>query len=675
MIMLNTLSVPTTRIENVAETFHKIEILDPYRWLEDQNSPETREWIAAQTAYQKQVTDPMPGRESIRKRLTELMRVDSVGMPQEQGGVYFLSKRRAEEDQSKLYMRQGLQGADEVLIDPISISNDPSTSVSRLDTSQDGTLLAYAIRQGGEDEIEVRLFDVLTRKDLDDSLSKGRYGISLMPDKSGFYYSKYENGVGSRVFYHLMGSPNSEDRYVFGEGYAPDKYIDARVSEDGGYLQIIVSYGSAGTRTEVYVQNLKVGGDLKPIVQDIEARFTGEIFGDRLFLETNWEASNGKILKVDLEHPERENWLEIVPERSDAVMEGFSIIGGELYIAYLKNVVSEIKVFSLDGTFVRDLALPGLGSAYGPYGKQSGSEAFYYFTSFTHPTAIFRLDTRSGEQTLFAQSEVPVDPGKFEVKQIFYPSKDGTLIPMFLIHLKGLELDGARPTLLNGYGGFNVSLTPSFSSTAVLWAEQGGVFAIANLRGGGEFGEKWHEAGMFGNKQNVFDDFIAAAEWLQANGYTNSQKLAISGGSNGGLLVGAALTQRPELFQAVQCGVPLLDMLRFQHFLVAQFWVSEYGSSEVLEQFDYLRAYSPYHRVVSGTKYPAVMFVTGDADTRVAPLHARKMTALLQATTSSDRPIILHYDTKSGHSAGKPVKDVINDLVEQQSFLLNQVGA
>ena len=459
MTMPKTLSVPTTRIENVSETFHEIKIVDSYRWLEDQDSPETRDWIAAQTAYRKQVTDPMPGRDSIRMRLTELMRVDSVGMPQEQGGVYFLSKRSADEDQAKLYMRRGLQGADEVLIDPMSISNDPSTSVSILDASIDGTLLAYAIRQGGEDEIEVRFFDVPNRKDLTDALPKGRYGISLVPDKSGFYYSKYENGVGSRVFYHRMGSPNSEDKYVFGEGYAPDKYIGASVSEDGRYLQIVVSYGSAGTRTELYVQNLKAGGDLKPIVQDIESRFTGEVYGNRLFLETNWDASNGKILRVDLDCPERENWLEIVPERSDAVMESFSIIGGELYIAYLKNVVSEIKVFSLDGKFLRDLALPGLGSAYGPYGKQSGSEAFYYFASFTHPTAIFRLDTRSGEQTLFAQSEVPVDPDKFEVKQVFYPSKDGTLIPMFLVHLKGLELDGARPTLLNGYGGFNVSLT------------------------------------------------------------------------------------------------------------------------------------------------------------------------------------------------------------------------
>lgn len=664
---------PPTRRDDVRETLHGLEIVDPYRWLEDQKSPETRAWIDAQNAHTHALLSVLPGREALKQRLAELLKVDSQGIPFEAGGRYFFSKRSAEQDLAVLYVREGLKGADQVLVDPHPLSADRSTSVSILDVSSDGKVLAYGIRQGGEDEIVVQLFDVDGRKTLPDRMAKARYfGIGIKPDKSGFYYTKFGK-EGPRVYYHAMGTDAAKDAEIFGIGYGPDKIINTALSDDGRYLLITVLHGSAARKTEIYVQDVAKQGPITSIVNDIDARFRGGVGGDRLYLETNWKAPNGRILEVDLGDAARDRWREVVPT-GPSVIESFARLGGKLVVQYLENATTKLKIFDPQGRHIRDVALPGLGAVNSVAGRWDSKEAFFAFTSFHFPTTSFRYDMESGERTVWARQNVPISSDKFEVKQVWYESKDKTRVPMFLVHAKGLQLDGERPTFLTGYGGFNLSRTPAFSALIAAWVERGGVYALPNLRGGGEFGEDWHRAGMLEKKQNVFDDFFGAAEWLIANQYTNPKKLAIAGGSNGGLLVGAALTQRPELFQAVICSVPLLDMVRYHKFLVARFWVPEYGSSEDPKQFEYIRAYSPYHRVVAGTKYPALMMVSGDADTRVDPLHARKMTALLQSATASDRPILLHYDTKGGHSAGKPISKTIEDTTDEISFLLWQLG-
>jgi prolyl oligopeptidase len=664
---------PKTKVENVTETLHGVTITDPYRWLEDQESPATRAWIQEQNDYTQSLLGGRPERAVIKQRLEKLFKIDTQGVPTAKGGRYFFFKRRADQNQPVLYMRNGLNGKDEVLLDANGANADNTLSYALQDISNDGKMLVYGIRQGGKDEVKIKIMDVDTRQDLADSLPESRYfGIALKSDKSGFYYSHYGK-EGPRIYYHKMGTDNSQDVKIFGDGYGTGQIIGAGLSDDGRYLLITVVYGSAGDKVEVWVQNLAERGDIKPIVKDITGSFAPAIAGDKMYMQTNWEAPNYRLLEVDLKNPGRENWKTVIAE-SKSVMDGFSLVGGKLFVNYLESVSSHLKVYGADGKFINEIQFPSLGSASSMIGDWDKSEAFYTFTSFAQPTTIYRYDVATGKQTIFAQIKVPVQSAMIEVKQVWYESKDKTRVPMFLIYKKGLKLDGNNPTWLTGYGGFNVSLTPSFSSQAAYWAELGGVYAIPNLRGGGEFGETWHKAGMLANKQNVFDDFIGAAEWLIANKYTNSSKLAISGGSNGGLLVGAAMTQRPELYKAVICAVPLLDMIRYQNFLVARFWVPEYGSSEDPEQFKYILKYSPYHNVKKGTKYPAVLFTTGDADTRVAPLHARKMTALVQASSGSDRPVLLHYDTKAGHSAGLPVSKQIEDAADNFTFLAWQLG-
>ena len=470
-----------------------------------------------------------------------------------------------------------------------------------------------------------------------------------------------------------MGSDPATDPLLFGDGYGPGKIIASKLSEDGRHLLITVYYGSATDRSEVYVQDVVTGGPFVPIVNDVEAYFDPDIAGDRVYLQTNWKASNNRILEVDLAHPSRDRWREVVPE-GEAAIESFSLAGGKIFVNALQNVTSTVRVYDTRGKLERTIEFASPGSVSGLRGRWSGAEAFFSYSSFAVPTTIYRYGIAGGERREWWKPDVPIAADQIEVRQVWYSSKDGTRIPMFVAHRKGLKLDGTNPTLLTGYGGFTISETPSYRPLAVLWVERGGVYALPNLRGGGEFGEAWHRAGMLDKKQNVFDDFEAAADWLVKNRYTGPDRLAISGGSNGGLLVGAALTQRPEKFRAVVCSVPLLDMLRYHQFLVARFWVPEYGSSENPDQFRVLHAYSPYHHVKKGVNYPAVLLVTGDSDTRVDPLHARKMTALLQASTGSDRPILLHYDTKLGHAGGKPVSKQIDDLTVELTFLFWQLG-
>lgn len=662
---------PPTEVRTVIDTLHGVVIEDPYRWLEDQDGTETRRWIEAQSAFTDSLLAQVPGREAIRSRLEELLKVDVVGTPIERGGRFFFSKRSKDADLSVICMRQGIDGVDEVLLDPHPLSADHRTSVSLMSLTQDGTMLAYAVRKGGEDEVEVRLYDVESRKDLPKRFERARYlGFSILPDKSGMYYG-VQTSDGPRLYVHSMAT--GKDSLVLGDGLHSGEWIGSSLSDDGQTLLITTGEGSAPRSTKVFVMDLRAGGVAKTVVDDVDARFSATIAGQAILIQTNWEAPNGRIFRASLAKPLREHWTEIVPQSSGVIV-GFSVAGGKLFVSTLDSVRSRVVQYDLDGKRERELSFPAIGTVSGVQGSWESNRAFFSFSSYHIPPTTYLLDVRSGTTREWSRLSAPVRSEAFEVKQVWFVSRDGTKVPMFLLYRRGLALDGANPVYLTGYGGFAVSQTPGYSATAVLLAERGFVFAVANLRGGSEFGEQWHQAGMLGSKQNVFDDFIGAAEYLIASGYTRSTRLAIAGGSNGGLLVGAAVTQRPELFGAVVCSYPLLDMIRYHLFLVARYWVPEYGSSDDPAQFAALLAYSPYQRVKGGVSYPPVLFVTGDADTRVAPLHARKMAARMQAATSSGRPVLLKYDTRSGHSGGAPVSKQIGDATDILAFLFWQLG-
>jgi prolyl oligopeptidase len=662
-----------TKTELVTDNYHGVEVVDPYRWLEDQQSPETRAWIDAQNKYTQSLLEAWPEREQLKRRMGELLKIDSINVPVEKNGRLFFSKRRADQDQGILYVRKSRGGAEEVLVDPNPLSADHTISVNFETASDDGTLVAYSLRQGGEDETTIHLLDVDQHTELSDVLPKAVYfTLSIKPDKSGLYYAR--GGKAPRVYYHAMGSDHAKDPMIFGEGYGADKIISAGLSEGGRYLILHVLYGSAMNQTEIYWQDLQAHGPIRPLVNDVAARFLGDVGGDTLFVRTNWKAPKNRILAIDLKNPARENWKEVIPE-SASVIEGFALAGGKLVVLYTENASSRIRIFDAKGKFLRDVPLPAIGSVAGFSSRWGGDQAFYGYTSFHIPFLVQQYEVATGKQELWAQLKVPIHTEKLEVQQVWYASKDGTRVPMFILAQKGIKLDGARPTLLTGYGGFNLIESPGFSPLAALWVENGGVFAQANLRGGGEFGEAWHRAGMMEKKQNVFDDFISAAEWLIEKRYTQPSQLAIMGGSNGGLLVGATLTQRPDLFRAVLCSHPLLDMLRYEKFMEAQYWVSEYGAADNPEQFKFIAAYSPYQNVKPGVKYPAVLFTSGDGDTRVAPLHARKMAARLQAVTASDHPILIRYDTQAGHIRGSlPISRQIDQYTDSEEFLMWQLN-
>jgi len=671
---------PETKVAEVVDTVHGVDIVDPYRWLEDQESPETREWIAAQNAYTDSILGSLSTRDDLKALAAKFIKIDTISIPIERGGRYFLTKKRADEELSVIYMRQGLDGEDKVLVDPHPMSEDKTTSVSIQDISHDGTLLAYGIRKGGEDEVEIRFLDVDTMEELPDVLPRGLYLIvMMMPDKSGFFYNKMTTVSGPRILYHSFGTEISADKEIFGKGYALGNIMLPFLSDDGRWLSIIVLEG-ASAKTEVYLKDLAGDKPITTVVNDLDASTMAFVVRGTLYIQTNWEAPNGRLLAADPENPSRENWKEVIPE-SDMVMQGPAFGGGKILVNYLKDVKSQVVIFEPDGTRVGEISLPTIGSVgrEGLSGHWDSDEVFFIFTSFHIPNTIYRYDVSSGEKEVWAEIEAPIDSEQYDIKQVWYASKDGTKVPMFIVHKKGIKLDGSNPTFLTGYGGFNISLPPSFrlppgfEPPAATWLEKGGVYALATLRGGGEFGEEWHRAGMLENKQNVFDDFIAAAEYLIDEGYTKPKKLAIGGGSNAGLLVGAVVTQRPDLYGAVICTYPVLDMVRYHKFLVGRYWIPEYGSSENPEQFKYIYAYSPYHNVKKGTKYPAILFITGDADTRVAPLHARKMAALMQASTGSGEPVMIRYYTTAGHSGGQPVSEQIENLAEIMSFLLWQL--
>jgi prolyl oligopeptidase len=662
----------TPRIE-VTDTVHGVEIVDPYRWLEDQQSPETRAWIDAQNEYTQAVLAPLAIRPEIRDDLEKLMRTDKISRPIHRNGRYFFTRRAAEQDLDVICMREGSDGEDLVIVDPHLLSPDHKISAGIMGVSQDGKLLAYGLRESGEDERVLKILDVDTGENLPDEFAKSRYyDIMFDPEGAGFYYGDYDS-LGERVYYHILGSDPAGDRLTFGGDLDPEMGLSVALSEDGRFILYSVYHGSAARKSEIYFQDLAAGGDVQTVVNTIDARFDGKIGGTTLFMSTTWKAPKGRIIAVDLENPSRQNWKEIVPEGKGTITD-FMPAGGRLMVRYLYNVTPSIKIFEAGGEYLTAVKHPEIGWLGSMAGRWSDSEAFFSYSTYHTPKKIYSLNMESLETGIWAEVKNPLDAGEYEVKQVWFSSKDGTRVPMYVTHKKDLAPDGNTPTLLTGYGGFNSSQVPYYSSRAALWLNSGGVYAVANLRGGGEFGDKWHRDGILDKKQNTFDDFITAAEALIDEGYTNPEKLAIMGGSNGGLLVGAALTQRPDLFKAVVCTYPLLDMVRFHKFLVAKWWVPEYGSADDPSQFEYIHAYSPYHNVEKGADYPAVLFITGDADTRVAPLHARKMAALLQWATGSDEPVLLHYNTEAGHSGGRPLSDVIEDATDRMVFLYWQLG-
>lgn len=664
---------PPTRREEIVETLHGVEIADPYRWLEESQSVETRAWLEAQNAFTRNDLDAWPGRESLWRRLSELMTVDSVTEPVVRDGTYLFLRQRREQQLAAICRRVGPRGVDEILIDPADLSRDGSITVTLLDVAPDASILVYGVRQGGEDEMAIRLFDMAARRDLPDCLPRGNYfGVELRHDLTGFYYSTMTPD-GPRIRCRMLGSPSDADEEIFGVGYDPGKIIFTSLSDDGRFLLITVLYGSAARQTELHLLDISAGGPVRPVIAGVEARFLGTVAGGRLYLETNWDAPNGRILRADLSDLRQESWQEIVAESGDPIQNVFAA-GGRLFVHYIHNVSSQIACFDPDGARLPDVPLPDTGTVTWLSGRWREEEIVFGFTSFDTPLTIFRYSVSHGICEEWAHTETSADIERLRVRQVWFESRDGTRVPMFLVHDRDLARDGNRPTLLTGYGGFLNSLTPSFSAATVLWVESGGVYAVANLRGGGEFGEAWHQAGMLEKKQNVFDDFIAAAEFLIRENYTRPERLAIAGGSNGGLLVGAVMSQRPKLMRAVVCSYPLLDMLRYQRFLKARFWVPEYGSSDDPDDFAVLHAYSPYHNVRLNEEYPAVLFVTGDADTRVDPLHARKMTALLQWSTRSDRPVLLLCDMEAGHIRTRPRAKEIDDLVDRYSFLFRELG-
>ncbi len=669
----------------VEEVVQGHKLTDRYRWLENATSPETQQWIGEQLAYTRSLLDPLPGRDQLHKRLGDLLSIGTISAPQLGGKFYFYTKRQGTQNQPVLWVREGLEGKERALVDVNALAADGTVALDWWTPSEDGKYVAYGTSPSGSEMSTLRVIETVTGKLLSDAIERTRAAsIAWKLDNSGFYYTRYpkkgdvtegQEVYNRHVFYHALGSDPVKDALIFGQGRDPEDWPEVDLSNDGRWLLISVSQG--WTKTELYLQDLRTAAAPVRVTEGKNFLYGGEIFNGKIFITTNEDAPRYRMFIVDASSPARAGWKEIIPQ-SEAVLQGAAVVNGLLLAQYEKNASSQLRLFGTDGKALGDVTLPAIGSVFGLGGKWDRKEVFFAFHSFTVPDSIYRIELSSRGTSLWNKVEAPdIDPGKYDVKQLWFNSKDGSRVPMFVFHKKGLELNGANPTLLTGYGGFNVSLTPGFVGDRYLWLEHGGVFAVANLRGGAEFGEDWHRAGMLDKKQNVFDDFIAAAEFLIAQKYTDKDHLSIRGGSNGGLLMGVALTQRPDLFRAVICQVPLLDMLRYQNFQIAKLWVPEYGSAEDPKQFDWLFAYSPYHHVTQGAEYPAILFMTADTDTRVDPMHAKKMAALMQAVASNgqsrERPILLRIDSKAGHGAGKPLAKQLEDLTDIYSFLFWQL--
>jgi prolyl oligopeptidase len=682
-----------SKADVVKETLHGISLRDPFRYLEDPRDPETQGFVEEQNARTRRLLDRVPGREIIAARLEQLLGIGVLGAPQVGGNRYFYTRREGNQNQAVLYVREGLKGSDRPLVDVNAWDAQGTTALDWWYPSHDGRLVCFGSSQNGSEISDLQVIESATGTLSPVKISRTRAAsVAWKHDNSGFFYTRYpklgevppgEEAYYRKVFYHALGSADdgSEDKLVFFYEKDPQAWPNVSISDDDRWLLIAVSQG--WTRVNLFLADLRSGTDSMEITGGKDFLYGGEIYRGSIYLTSNEDAPRFRVFKVDVTQPARQNWREIIPQSSgprDAVLQGAHVIGGKLLVTYEKDVTAEARIFDLEGRLLSEVAMPGLGSLAGIGGNYDGDEAFFNFQSFTAPTTIYRVDMKSSTAgvSVWESLRTQLDCQPYVVTQVFYPSKDGTQIPMFVVHGRDLKRNGENPTWLSGYGGFNVSNAPTFRASVYLWLERGGVFALANLRGGSEYGEEWHRAGMLQHKQNVFDDFIAAAEYLIAEKYTRPQRLAIQGGSNGGLLVGAALTQRPELFRAVVCQVPLLDMLHYQNFQIARLWIPEYGTADDADHFRWLYAYSPYHRVKPETEYPAVLFMTADTDTRVDPMHAKKMAALLQSEaangSSEQRPILLRIESKAGHGAGKPVSKQKEELTDMFAFLLWQLG-
>ena len=681
----NNFTYPPAKQLEQSDRYHGVTVKDPYRWLEDPNSEETKAWIAAQNKVTGKYLASISAKEKIQQRLTQLWDYEKYGSPFKRSNKYFYFKNDGLQNQSVLYTLNSLEEEPRVLLDPNQLSEDGTVALAGLSISDDGKWLAYGLSTAGSDWVEYKVKNIETGEDTEDHLKWIKFsGASWTKDNRGFFYSRYDEpneqtkledvNYYQKLYYHRLGTEQTEDTLIY---HRPDRKewgFSGGVTEDGKYLIISVWLGT-DSKNLVFYKNLEQpDSEVVELINKFEASYgVVDNDGDTFWVQTDLDAPRGKVIAIDLHNPEKTNWQEIIPEAPET-LESVGILNNQFVADYLKDARSQIKIFNLDGNFVREVDLPGIGSAGGFDGKREDTETFYTFTGFTTPPTIYRYDMETGESQLFRQPQVDFNPDDYQTKQVFYSSLDGTKIPMFVTHKKGIELNGNNPTLLYAYGGFNISLTPSFSISSIVWMEMGGIYAVANLRGGGEYGEAWHQAGMKDKKQNVFDDFIAAAEWLIKNKYTSTKKIAIAGGSNGGLLVGACMTQRPDLFAAALPAVGVLDMLRFHKFTIGWAWCSEYGTPDDEADFKALYAYSPLHNLKEGTKYPATMITTADHDDRVVPAHSFKFAAALQATHQGDNLVLIRIETKAGHGAGKPTAKIIEEAADKWAFLVDNLN-
>jgi len=673
---------PPTKKGDVVDTLHGTPVPDPYRWLEDdvRTSKDVEAWVKAQAKFTDDYLAAIPARKAIRKRLDDIVNVERYSAPSKQGGKYYFRKNDGLQNQSVLYRVEKLDGTPEVVIDPNLWSKDGTVALGGTEFSDDGKYLAYGVAERGSDWTNWKVLDLATLKPLDDEVNWTKYvGVAWTKDGKGFYYARFPQpkmgeeltalNKDHKVYYHKVGTKQADDILVYERPDQPDWLLIPATSEDGKYLVISAVVGTEN-KNRVFVRDLEQkDSKFVALIDKFEADYTflGNV-GPLLYFKTDKDAPRSRIIAININHPEPKDWKEIVPQAAESI-EGASLVGGKLVVQYLKDVKPLVKVFDYDGKFVRSVEAPGLGTMAGFGGKQDEAETFYAFTSYATPATIYRYDVATGQSTLFRKPKTTFNPDDYVVEQVFYPSKDGTKIPMFLAYKKGLKRNGNNPTILYGYGGFQISLTPGYDPANLAWMEMGGIFAVANLRGGGEYGKAWHDGGRLKNKQNVFDDFIAAAEYLVANKYTTPEKLAVQGGSNGGLLVGAVVTQRPDLFGAALPAVGVMDMLRFHKFSAGRFWTDDYGSPDVAEDFKVLKAYSPYHNVKSGSKYPATLVLTADTDDRVVPGHSFKFLAAMQAAQAGDAPILGRIEISAGHGAGKPLSKALDEDADILAFL------
>lgn len=673
---------PPARRDGVVEELHGQRIVDPYRWLEDEESPETKAWVEAQNAYTRRTLDGLPGRERIAQRLQELLRIGFISVPVVRNTQLFYLRREGDQNQPILYLRHS-DGSEQVLLDPNQLNAAGTTALDWWYPSLDGALLAYGLSENGDERSTLHVLNVESGENLPDRIPNTRAAsVAWTSDSSGFYYTRYpaagevpegEEVYHRRIYFHPLSGDASADPLVFGEDREPEDWPSVQLSQDGRYLLVTVNRG--WDQSDVYLRDETAGpGPFLPLMEGEHALADGELFNSRVYLHTNLGAPRYRLVVIDPAAPNRDAWQQVVPERPDAVLEDFHIAANRLLLSYLVDASSHLEVHDIDGRLLHHLALPAIGSVDGLTGEPDGRAAYFGFTSFSVPPCVYCYEPETRNVTEWAHVAASNQPEEYDIRLEHFRSKDGTRVSMFIICRRDLRLDGTSAAVLTGYGGFNISLTPAFSRSALFWLERGGVYAVAHLRGGGEYGEAWHQAGMLANKQNVFDDFSAAAEHLIERGYTTAERLGIAGGSNGGLLVGAALTQRPELFRAAVCAVPLLDMLRYHRFQIARLWVAEYGSAGDAEQFRWLAAYSPYQHVREGVNYPAVLLLTADSDSRVDPLHARKMAARMQAANPKGRPVLLRVESQAGHGAGKPLAKTLAEQTDQWSFLCWQLS-